>query len=70
MNLTWRDMQHLVVRTSQPRHLSALDWRTNGVGRRGTWPTVDIQVCTMQSSRCQLVESQDQRYFPDNEVAT
>lgn len=35
MNLTWRDMQHLVVRTSQPGHLSAIDWKTNGVGRRG-----------------------------------
>uniref|UniRef100_A0A8C6SQ14 Furin (paired basic amino acid cleaving enzyme) b n=1 Tax=Neogobius melanostomus TaxID=47308 RepID=A0A8C6SQ14_9GOBI len=34
MNLTWRDMQHLVVRTSVPRHLSTGDWRTNGVGRR------------------------------------
>lgn len=34
MNLTWRDMQHLVVRTSLPRHLSTGDWRTNGVGRR------------------------------------
>lgn len=34
MNLTWRDMQHLVVRTSMPRHLSTGDWRTNGVGRR------------------------------------
>uniref|UniRef100_A0A671Y1I7 Furin (paired basic amino acid cleaving enzyme) b n=1 Tax=Sparus aurata TaxID=8175 RepID=A0A671Y1I7_SPAAU len=34
MNLTWRDMQHLVVRTSQPGRLSAVDWRTNGVGRR------------------------------------
>uniref|UniRef100_A0A3P8ZH76 P/Homo B domain-containing protein n=1 Tax=Esox lucius TaxID=8010 RepID=A0A3P8ZH76_ESOLU len=34
MNLTWRDMQHLVVRTSQPVHLSTDDWRTNGVGRR------------------------------------
>uniref|UniRef100_A0A8C7XVH5 Furin (paired basic amino acid cleaving enzyme) b n=1 Tax=Oryzias sinensis TaxID=183150 RepID=A0A8C7XVH5_9TELE len=33
MNLTWRDMQHLVVRTSQPGHLSAADWKTNGVGR-------------------------------------
>uniref|UniRef100_A0A8C4EQ25 Furin (paired basic amino acid cleaving enzyme) b n=1 Tax=Dicentrarchus labrax TaxID=13489 RepID=A0A8C4EQ25_DICLA len=32
MNLTWRDMQHLVVRTSQPGHLSAIDWKTNGVG--------------------------------------
>ncbi|XP_058502006.1 furin (paired basic amino acid cleaving enzyme) b [Solea solea] len=34
MNLTWRDMQHLVVRTSQPGYLSAGDWKTNGVGRR------------------------------------
>ena len=34
-NLTWRDMQHLVVRTSQPAHLSADDWKTNGMGRRG-----------------------------------
>lgn len=35
-NLTWRDMQHLVVRTSQPAHLLTNDWRTNGVGRKGT----------------------------------
>uniref|UniRef100_A0A8C6WX26 Furin (paired basic amino acid cleaving enzyme) a n=1 Tax=Neogobius melanostomus TaxID=47308 RepID=A0A8C6WX26_9GOBI len=33
-NLTWRDMQHLVVRTSQPAHLIANDWRSNGVGRK------------------------------------
>ncbi|KAK1887638.1 Furin-1 [Dissostichus eleginoides] len=32
--LTWRDMQHLVVRTSRPGHLSAGDWKTNGGGRR------------------------------------
>lgn len=35
MNLTWRDMQHLVVRTSRPAHLITNDWRTNGVGRLG-----------------------------------
>ena len=35
MNLTWRDMQHLVVRTAQPGRLSAADWKANGVGRRG-----------------------------------
>ncbi|XP_061678705.1 furin (paired basic amino acid cleaving enzyme) b [Syngnathoides biaculeatus] len=34
MNLTWRDMQHLVVRTARPKNLSAGDWKTNGVGRR------------------------------------
>ncbi|KAM4747497.1 furin-1-like [Rhinophrynus dorsalis] len=33
-NLTWRDMQHLVVRTSNPAHLNANDWITNGVGRK------------------------------------
>uniref|UniRef100_A0A4W3I0A5 Furin (paired basic amino acid cleaving enzyme) a n=1 Tax=Callorhinchus milii TaxID=7868 RepID=A0A4W3I0A5_CALMI len=33
-NLTWRDMQHLVVRTSKPSHLSTNDWLTNGVGRK------------------------------------
>ncbi|XP_060797058.1 furin (paired basic amino acid cleaving enzyme) a [Neoarius graeffei] len=33
-NLTWRDMQHLVVRTSNPAHLITNDWKTNGVGRK------------------------------------
>ncbi|TRY92453.1 hypothetical protein DNTS_028160, partial [Danionella cerebrum] len=33
-NLTWRDMQHLVVRTSNPVHLTTNDWKINGVGRR------------------------------------
>ncbi|XP_049643885.1 proprotein convertase subtilisin/kexin type 4 [Suncus etruscus] len=32
--LTWRDMQHLVVRASRPAQLQAEDWRTNGVRRR------------------------------------
>uniref|UniRef100_A0A4W4G6M4 P/Homo B domain-containing protein n=1 Tax=Electrophorus electricus TaxID=8005 RepID=A0A4W4G6M4_ELEEL len=38
-NLTWRDMQHLVVRTSNPAHLLTDDWKTNGVGRKGTETT-------------------------------
>ncbi|XP_061457921.1 proprotein convertase subtilisin/kexin type 4 isoform X2 [Rhineura floridana] len=32
--LTWRDMQHLVVRASSPAHLQADDWAVNGVGRK------------------------------------
>lgn len=32
--LTWRDMQHLVVRASRRAQLQAEDWRTNGVGRQ------------------------------------
>ena len=33
--LSWRDMQHIVVRTARPDHLLAgsLDWAVNGVGR-------------------------------------
>ncbi|XP_021944042.1 furin-like protease 1, isoforms 1/1-X/2 isoform X2 [Folsomia candida] len=31
-NLTWRDMQHIVVRTARPNNLIAPDWSTNGVG--------------------------------------
>uniref|UniRef100_A0A1Y1KWI5 furin n=1 Tax=Photinus pyralis TaxID=7054 RepID=A0A1Y1KWI5_PHOPY len=32
-NLTWRDMQHIVVRTARPHHLVTSDWQINGVGR-------------------------------------
>ncbi|KZS05709.1 Amontillado [Daphnia magna] len=32
-NLTWRDMQHIVVRTAKRGHLIANDWQINGVGR-------------------------------------
>ncbi|XP_027275168.1 proprotein convertase subtilisin/kexin type 4 isoform X2 [Cricetulus griseus] len=32
--LTWRDLQHLVVRASRPALLQAEDWRINGVGRQ------------------------------------
>lgn len=32
--LTWRDLQHIVVRTSKPDKLKSNDWVTNGVGRR------------------------------------
>ncbi|KAM9329544.1 proprotein convertase subtilisin/kexin type 4 [Gastrophryne carolinensis] len=32
--LTWRDMQHIVVRASSPANLITDDWVINGVGRR------------------------------------
>lgn len=31
--LTWRDMQHIVVRTAKPANLHTSDWQQNGVGR-------------------------------------
>lgn len=33
--LTWRDMQHIVVRTARPANLKSFDWKVNGVGRNG-----------------------------------
>jgi hypothetical protein len=33
-NLTWRDVQHLIIETAKPKYLNALDWKTNGVGKR------------------------------------
>jgi furin len=33
--LTWRDMQHIVVRTARPQNLVSSDWKVNGVGRNG-----------------------------------
>ncbi|XP_034381952.1 proprotein convertase subtilisin/kexin type 6 [Cyclopterus lumpus] len=32
--LTWRDVQHLLVKTSRPVHLKADDWKTNAAGLR------------------------------------
>lgn len=37
-------MQHLVVRTSHPNHLLTNDWRTNGVGRKGSAPSPFLTV--------------------------
>ncbi|XP_030376471.1 furin-like protease 1 isoform X1 [Scaptodrosophila lebanonensis] len=33
-NLTWRDLQHIVVRTAKPANLKDSTWALNGVGRR------------------------------------
>uniref|UniRef100_A0A903Z045 furin n=1 Tax=Anopheles minimus TaxID=112268 RepID=A0A903Z045_9DIPT len=33
-NLTWRDLQHIVVRTAKPANLIDPNWAVNGVGRR------------------------------------
>ncbi|KAK6013954.1 convertase P-domain protein, partial [Ostertagia ostertagi] len=32
-DLTWRDLQHIVIRAAKPINLRAGDWVTNGVGR-------------------------------------
>ncbi|EPB77496.1 convertase P-domain protein [Ancylostoma ceylanicum] len=37
-DLTWRDLQHIVIRAAKPINLRAGDWVTNGVGRNVTIP--------------------------------
>ena len=32
-SLTWRDVQHILVRTSKKHHLTAPDWKKNSMGR-------------------------------------
>ncbi|XP_069786662.1 proprotein convertase subtilisin/kexin type 5b isoform X1 [Narcine bancroftii] len=33
-DLNWRDVQHIIVKTSRSGHLNAPDWKTNGAGYR------------------------------------
>uniref|UniRef100_A0A671L2D6 Proprotein convertase subtilisin/kexin type 6-like n=1 Tax=Sinocyclocheilus anshuiensis TaxID=1608454 RepID=A0A671L2D6_9TELE len=33
--ITWRDVQHLLVKTSRQAHLKASDWKTNAAGHKG-----------------------------------
>ena len=35
--LTWRDLQHIVVRTARKANLVADDWTKNAVGRLGIY---------------------------------
>ncbi|TRY57783.1 hypothetical protein DNTS_012046 [Danionella cerebrum] len=32
--ISWRDVQHLLVKTSRPAHLKASDWKSNAAGHR------------------------------------
>lgn len=32
--LNWRDIQYLIIETAKPKYLNALDWKTNGAGKR------------------------------------
>lgn len=36
-NLTWRDIQHVIVKTSKPDNLKGGTWNTNGAGKKCTY---------------------------------
>lgn len=35
--LSWRDVQHIIVKTSRAGHLSAPDWKSNAAGYNGLY---------------------------------
>ncbi|KAJ7311115.1 hypothetical protein JRQ81_006716 [Phrynocephalus forsythii] len=60
--LTWRDVQHLLVKTSRPVHLLAPDWKTNGAGRRVShlygFGLVDALALVVEAKKWQTVPAQ------------
>ncbi|XP_042331835.1 proprotein convertase subtilisin/kexin type 6 [Sceloporus undulatus] len=60
--LTWRDIQHLLVKTSRPVHLMAPDWKTNGAGHRVShlygFGLVDAEALVVEAKKWQMVPAQ------------
>ncbi|XP_033022487.1 proprotein convertase subtilisin/kexin type 6 isoform X1 [Lacerta agilis] len=60
--LTWRDVQHLLVKTSRPGHLLAPDWKTNGAGRRVShlygFGLVDAEALVVEAKKWRTVPAQ------------
>uniref|UniRef100_A0A8C5M823 Proprotein convertase subtilisin/kexin type 6 n=1 Tax=Leptobrachium leishanense TaxID=445787 RepID=A0A8C5M823_9ANUR len=60
--LNWRDVQHLLVKTSRSVHLRAPDWRTNGAGRKVShlygFGLVDAEAIVVEAKKWRTVPSQ------------
>uniref|UniRef100_A0A8C6UGX8 SPC3 n=1 Tax=Neogobius melanostomus TaxID=47308 RepID=A0A8C6UGX8_9GOBI len=60
--LTWRDVQHLLVKTSRPLHLSADDWKSNAAGLRVShlygFGLVDAEAMVREASKWRTVPPQ------------
>nr|XP_013813057.1 PREDICTED: proprotein convertase subtilisin/kexin type 6-like [Apteryx mantelli mantelli] len=60
--LTWRDVQHLLVKTSRPVHLRAADWKTNGAGHKVShlygFGLVDAEAIVMEAKKWKSVPPQ------------
>uniref|UniRef100_A0A668VT01 P/Homo B domain-containing protein n=1 Tax=Oreochromis aureus TaxID=47969 RepID=A0A668VT01_OREAU len=61
-SLTWRDLQHIIVRTSKAHHLSAPDWRVNGAGYKVShlygFGLLDAESMVKEAERWKQVPSQ------------
>ncbi|KAM4748417.1 proprotein convertase subtilisin/kexin type 6 [Rhinophrynus dorsalis] len=60
--LNWRDVQHLLVKTSRSVHLRAPDWRTNGAGRKVShlygFGLVDAESMVVEAKKWKTVPAQ------------
>ncbi|XP_047425540.1 proprotein convertase subtilisin/kexin type 5 isoform X2 [Mugil cephalus] len=60
--LTWRDVQHLVVRTAKAHHLITPDWRVNGAGYKVShlygFGLLDAESMVKEAERWKQVPSQ------------
>ncbi|MGH0156290.1 UNVERIFIED_CONTAM: hypothetical protein FKN15_031152 [Acipenser sinensis] len=60
--LTWRDVQHIIVRTSSAGHLSAPDWKTNAAGYKVShlygFGLMDAEAMVQEAERWKAVPTQ------------
>ncbi|XP_069078910.1 proprotein convertase subtilisin/kexin type 6 [Pleurodeles waltl] len=60
--LTWRDVQHIIVKTSRPVHLRAPDWKTTGTGRKVShlygFGLVDAESMVVEAKKWKSVPAQ------------
>ncbi|XP_035274664.1 proprotein convertase subtilisin/kexin type 6 isoform X1 [Anguilla anguilla] len=60
--ITWRDVQHLLVKTSRPAHLKANDWKTNAAGHKVShlygFGLVDAEAMVVEAKKWRSVPSQ------------
>ncbi|XP_033871237.1 proprotein convertase subtilisin/kexin type 5-like isoform X2 [Acipenser ruthenus] len=60
--LTWRDVQHIIVRTSRAGHLSAPDWKTNAAGYKVShlygFGLMDAEAMVQEAERWKAVPTQ------------
>uniref|UniRef100_A0A3Q3MWA6 Proprotein convertase subtilisin/kexin type 5b n=1 Tax=Mastacembelus armatus TaxID=205130 RepID=A0A3Q3MWA6_9TELE len=61
-HLTWRDVQHIIVKTSRAGHLSAPDWKTNAAGYNVShlygFGLMDAEAMVKEAERWKQVPSQ------------
>uniref|UniRef100_A0A8C0UM26 Proprotein convertase subtilisin/kexin type 5-like n=1 Tax=Cyanistes caeruleus TaxID=156563 RepID=A0A8C0UM26_CYACU len=70
--LTWRDVQHIIVRTSRAGHLNANDWKTNAAGYKVShlygFGLMDAEAMVTEAEKWTTVPPQHVTIRPDSIV--